>query len=59
MSNRKTFVDSIIPLPNQSSTMSGGLMVNAAAPLTDEMMTVHFSLAAAADVVKQLERKSR
>jgi kumamolisin len=57
MSDRKTFVDSIIPLPNPSGTMSDGLMVSAAVPQPDEMMTVHFSLAVAADVVKQLERK--
>src|SRR5438552_4403534 len=57
MSDRKTFTDSIIPLPNQSSTTPSGLMVNSAALQTDEMMTLHFSLTVAPDIVKQLEER--
>lgn len=47
MSNRKTFEDSVTPLPDQSGLTDDGLMVNAAAVVNhqEEFMTVLFSLA--------------
>ncbi|MDQ6759702.1 MAG: S53 family peptidase [Acidobacteriota bacterium] len=57
MSDRKTFTDSVTPLPDQPGPTRGGLVVNAAAPQTDEMMSLHFSLAIAPDAVKQMEEK--
>jgi kumamolisin len=58
MSERKTFQDSVMPLPAQPGPTPEGLVVNAAAPeRPDETMDVHFSLSIAPDVQAQLEEK--
>jgi kumamolisin len=58
MSARKVFQDSIIPLPAESGTTPGGLVVNAiGAEHPDEMMNLHFSLDIADDIQSQLEKR--
>src|SRR5580704_3059979 len=58
MSARKVFQDSVIPLPAESGTTPGGLVVNSmSAEHPDEMMNLHFSLAISDDVQSQLEKK--
>lgn len=55
MSERKTFQDSVTPLPAQSGLTPTGLMINAVAPLRDDTLTVHFSLPIEPGAQKQLE----
>src|ERR1700730_11524407 len=58
MSARKTFQDSIVPLPAEPGVTPGGLVVNAMTQEhPDEMMNLHFSLAVANDVQSQLEER--
>ncbi len=58
MSARKVFQDSVIPLPAESGTTPGGLVVNAMiAEHPDEMMNLHFSLAIADEIQTQLEKR--
>jgi kumamolisin len=56
MPERKTFTDSITPLPPQEGLAPNGLMVNAASPEHDkESMKLLFSLSIPADAQKELE----
>jgi kumamolisin len=58
MSERKVFLDSVLPLPAQPGVTPTGLMVNAlAADHPDEMMKVHFSLSIASNVQAELEER--
>jgi kumamolisin len=58
MPERKVFQDSVTPLPDQSGLTHNGLMINAMKPdLTQEIMTVLFSLEIPEDAQAQLEEK--
>jgi kumamolisin len=58
MSERKTFQDSVTPLPSHPGLTPDGLMINAITPEhPDETLDVHFSLSIASDVQSQLEEK--
>jgi hypothetical protein len=56
MNERKTFADSVLPLPETGGPTSMGFVLSPAAPHPDEVMTLHFSLSVDPDLVKDLER---
>jgi len=58
MSDRKTFENSVTPLPKQEGVIHNGLMLNAVKPENlDEKMTVLFSFGPSKDVQDELEAK--
>src|SRR5438093_6855737 len=58
MADRKTFHDSIVPIPVESGPTSNGLVVQPAAAVPrDEVMTLHFSLALPPDAEADLEAR--
>src|ERR1043166_10062026 len=58
MSDRKTFENSVTPLPQEEGVIHNGLMLNAVKPENlGEKMTVLFSLGPSKDVLNELEAK--
>ena len=58
MSDRKTFKNSVTPLPKQEGVVHNGLMLNAVKPeQLDEKMTILFSFGPPRDVQDELEAK--
>jgi len=58
MSDRKTFENSVTPLPQEEGVIHNGLMLNAVKPENlDEKMTVLFSLGPSKEVLNDLEAK--
>src|SRR5215813_6652786 len=58
MSDRKVFLDSVTPLPEQEGLAHNGLMLSAMRPeQRDEKMTILFSLALSPEAQARLEEK--
>jgi len=56
MTDRKTFHDSVVPIPVEVGPTPNGMVVNSAADHGDDLMSVHFALAMPEGAQAELER---